>query len=124
MKVENALYSHASYIKGISVELPFFRFRYLKVEGNDNQAVSDHKRIGASHVQRAGFTVADAIQGQPGISPAISVTGTDPLVSRASVIHELAYGRIKRDDPGGGYRDMECFLDTVLAGATHIDIMV
>ncbi|MEA3223685.1 MAG: hypothetical protein U9P49_11055 [Thermodesulfobacteriota bacterium] len=85
--------SQFSYMKGMSLDLPFVRFRYLKVEGD-----ASNKSRSAQKTNRVIPDIKNSrLQGSIRIdnitSPEIPTLGHDPMVSKASVIHELAYGR-------------------------------
>lgn len=87
--------SQLSYMKGLSLDLPFVRLRYLKVKGNAyNRSQSAQKTDGfipdIKNSRLQGSVRIDNIT-----SPEIPTLGPDPMVSKASVIHELAYGRIE-----------------------------
>ncbi|MBN2298939.1 MAG: hypothetical protein JXM72_10115, partial [Deltaproteobacteria bacterium] len=90
-------------MKGIAVDLPFFRFRYVKVQ--DDSQKQDQSQ-GTVKAQSQGTVKARSLEGIGDFSgramrveytrPAeVSTLGLDPLVSSASVIHELVYGRIQ-----------------------------
>jgi len=87
--------SQLSYMKGVALDLPFVRFRYLKVEGD-----ASNKSRAAQKANKAIPNIRNnRLQGSIRIdnitSPEIPTLGPDPMVSKASVIHELAYGRIE-----------------------------
>jgi len=79
-------------MKGIAVELPFVKFKYVKVDK------------GESEKSKAARTVDLTVPGETRVSSApsrliitkeaeITTLGLDPMISNAAVIHELAYGR-------------------------------
>jgi hypothetical protein len=92
MDAEN-VFSRGGTMKGLAVELPFFKFKYLKIEGNASEQTSQSridtvvdKQLEQKPLAR---TKIEFVQ-----TPQITTLGVDPMVSSASVIHELAYGRI------------------------------
>jgi len=81
-------------VKGIAVELPFVKIRYVKVDRGATEKPKTTKSI--------DLTVPD--NKKPSATPsqmivsgtAVATTmGVDPMISQASVIHELTYGRIE-----------------------------
>ncbi len=82
-------------MKGIAVELPFLRFKYVNIKGSPSQKTysdnkvsvlpSSEKLCQQTEPIRINYTQAEPEE--------ISSLGIDPMVSSASVIHELAYGR-------------------------------
>lgn len=94
MDPENLL-SRAFYMKGMAVDLPFVKFRYLKVQGEvSGQAAQRSKvdRVSAKQEERRSLSRV-RMEFLP--SPTIKSLGLDPMVSSVSVIHELAYGRME-----------------------------
>lgn len=86
-------FSGYSNMKGITVDLPFVKFKYVKVDRVENEK------------PKTARTIDLAVPGEvkPSITPSrlivtreaeITTLGLDPMISNASVIHELAYGRI------------------------------
>ena len=95
-------------MKGISIDLPFIKFRYVKLDKNEPEEVSPLKITDRSsysedksslNARRIVYT--DQAQ--------ITTLGTDLMVSSASVIHELVYGRtaeassFTQTPPAGAY---------------------
>jgi hypothetical protein len=81
-------------MKGIALELPFMKFRYVKVVSDKPEDTSNSRQIST--------TIPYDDQPTPVVSaprlilsrPAeVTTLGMDPMVSSASVIHELTYGR-------------------------------
>jgi len=82
-------------LRGVSLDLPFVKFRYVRVENSTPEESEPYRQISA--------TVPGDDQASPVPAPRrliisreaeATTMGMDPLVSNASVIHELAYGRI------------------------------
>lgn len=80
-------------MKGISLDLPFIKFRYVKVDKNEPEEAyplritdrSEYSNDSPLNTRRIIYT-----------NPAqVTTLGLDPMVSSASVIHELVYGRIE-----------------------------
>jgi len=87
-------------MKGISLDLPFIKFRYVKVDTNEPEEAyplriadrSEHSDEGPSRsTQRVIYTS----QAQ------VTTLGMDLMVSSASVIHELVYGRMESPEDAG-----------------------
>jgi hypothetical protein len=83
-------------MKGIAVELPFFSFKYVKVDkGQAEQSRSSSSKAIDLIVpdEETPLTVPSRVM----VSRRSEVTtlGMDPMISNASVIHELTYGRIE-----------------------------
>jgi hypothetical protein len=83
-------------MKGIAVELPFIKFKYVKVDRNNPE--------NARPLRQISTTIPYDKQSTPAVSAPriifsrqaeITTLGMDPMVSSASVIHELTYGRIE-----------------------------
>lgn len=81
-------------MKGITVELPFVKFKYVKVDKGETDKSRSAKTI--------DLTVPS--EQKPLTAPSrlivtreaeVTTLGIDPMISRASVIHELTYGRIE-----------------------------
>ncbi len=92
-------------MKGIAVELPFLRFKYVNIKGtpsqktySDNNAASVYRSAEKIEPQAEPVRIDYTQSG----SAEISSFGIDPMVSSASVIHELAYGRITRKTEASG----------------------
>jgi len=94
-------------MKGISLDLPFIKFRYVKVDKNEPDDArplkitdrSDYSEDTSSlNTRRIVYTS----QAQ------VTTLGMDLMVSSASVIHELVYGRTEassftRNTPTAAY---------------------
>jgi hypothetical protein len=79
-------------MKGISLDLPFIKFRYVKVDKNGPEEVNPLRitdRSGYSEDTASLNTRRIVYTGQA----RVTTLGTDLMVSSASVIHELVYGR-------------------------------
>ena len=83
-------------MKGIAVELPFIKFKYVKVDRNNPEDARPPRQIST--------TIPYDEQSTPAVSAPrvilsreaeVTTLGMDPMVSSASVIHELVYGRIE-----------------------------
>lgn len=86
--------SHLPNMKGISLDLPFFRFRYVKVQDESQKQVQSETAAQVDQSRGIDSSAPRAITVSY-IKPAeVTTLGIDPLVSSASVIHELVYGRI------------------------------
>lgn len=86
-------------MKGISIDLPFIKFRYVKVDKNEPEEVSPLKITDRSSYSED--STSSSVRRIVYTGPArISTLGTDLMVSRASVIHELVYGRTEASPSG------------------------
>jgi hypothetical protein len=92
MDAEN-IGSQSAYMKGVSVDTPLFKFRYLKVQGNASNQTTQKRRVNDVIPHREEKRQPSAIKVQYVQAPVIETMGLDPMVSSAAVIHELAYGR-------------------------------
>lgn len=106
MNQENTL-SQASYMKGVSVDTPWFKLKYVKIKGAASDQTSRRTHIDNVAPRREEKIVASKIKTEF-VSPARADTmGVDPMVSSAAVIHELAYGRqqesLRLVRPDAGY---------------------
>jgi hypothetical protein len=81
-------------MKGIAVELPFVKFKYIKVDGGDTARPKSARTIDLTipSEERTSITTSRLIVAR---QAEITTLGVDPMISNASVIHELAYGRIE-----------------------------
>ena len=88
-------FSQVPDLKGISVELPFCSFKYVKVQRNFSEK-SDVEQCVTKPPVRARQPAPATAQSRVILTRAAEVTtfGMDPMVSQAAVIHELAHGRI------------------------------
>lgn len=85
-------------LKGLEIQLPFMRFRYVSVGAQENAPVSEDRRIGApvsTQQSQRPFCACEALSPR---GEAVRTLGPDPMVSRASVVHELVYGRPEAPD--------------------------
>ncbi len=85
--------SQNAYVKGLAVELPFFKFTYLKMDGRKAETLSSQDRIGIQTTRERAYTRRTATSSAMPQGATITTLGADPLVSRAAVVHELYYGR-------------------------------
>jgi len=93
MPGENS-FSHVPDLKGISVELPFCRFKYVKVQRSFTEKTETEQCVKSPVPARhhaGGITGSRVILARPA---EITTLGVDPMISQASVIHELTHGRI------------------------------
>jgi hypothetical protein len=79
-------------MKGISLDLPFIKFRYVKVDKNEPEnagplRISDRSDYSEDTSSLNTRRIVYTSQAQ------VTTLGLDPMVSSASVIHELVYGR-------------------------------
>ncbi|MCD6570051.1 MAG: hypothetical protein J7L53_05050 [Deltaproteobacteria bacterium] len=83
------------YMKGVALDLPFLRLRYIKIQGNPpNKSLYTQKTSSfIPNIKNRKLPANLSINNV--IPPEIPTLGPDPIISKASVIHELAYGRIR-----------------------------
>ncbi len=87
-------FSQVPNMKGISLDLPFFRVRYVKIQNDQHRQVQSENGIHLADAQRSEEIPSRPVRIQY-VEPApVTTLGLDPMVSNASVIHELVYGRI------------------------------
>jgi len=81
-------------MKGIAVEFPFVKFKYVKVDWGELEKSKSAKTIDVTIPRKQN---PPAALSRVIISKKAEVTtlGMDPMISNASVIHELTYGRIE-----------------------------
>jgi len=103
MDYESA-FSHMPTMKGLAVEFPFCKIRYVKVQNDLPAGNTSYNKI-ASGEQVGRYSAGKAEKPKPEqvvikyARPAeITTMGSDPMISRASVIHELCYGRTQIPD--------------------------
>ncbi|MBN2297953.1 MAG: hypothetical protein JXM72_05140 [Deltaproteobacteria bacterium] len=88
------VFSQVPNMKGISLDLPFLRVRYVKIQGDQQKQVQSDGRIQVADSSRNEEFISRPVRVQY-VEPAqVTTLGLDPMVSNASVIHELVYGRI------------------------------
>jgi hypothetical protein len=82
-------------MKGISVDLPFIKFRYVKVDKNSSNEPEEAKplRISDNSLPSEDTAALNTRRIIYTKQAEVSTMGMDPMVSNASVIHELVYGR-------------------------------
>jgi|SRR5208283_1299751 len=106
-------------MKGIAIELPFVKFKYVKVDWGGPEKSKSAKSIDVTIPSK---TNPPAALSRVIISREAEVTtlGMDPMISYASVIHELTYGRIEtaRDSK------QAASYPAVLASSYSLDIIV
>ncbi len=81
-------------VSGWEVDLPFMRVRYLRVDENLSREVSADK-LEYANTQQADYSAEGSAAKASGQRIGL---GHDPLVSKASVIHELVYNRASVQD--------------------------
>jgi hypothetical protein len=81
-------------VKGFAVELPFVKFKYVKVDGGDTARPKSARTIDLT-VPSEEKTPIPASRLIVTREAEVTTWGIDPMISNASVIHELAYGRIQ-----------------------------
>lgn len=82
-------------MKGIAIELPFLRFKYVNVKGNTyQQKTSSDNQVTVLPSEDRVKPKAEPIRINYSQPAEVVSFGVDPMVSSASVIHELSYGRI------------------------------
>ena len=87
-------------MKGIAVDFPFFRFRYVKVQDDSQKQVQSQIKVKTPSLERVENSSPRAIKVEYTRPAEVTTLGIDPLVSSASVIHELVYGRIESSSVG------------------------
>jgi hypothetical protein len=91
-------FSHIGNVKGIGEELPLLRLKYITAQNDSPQkTASDNALVVQSLEENYTGKQAKPIIINYTSSGGASSLGTDQMVSYASVIHELAYGRITAD---------------------------
>lgn len=94
MDPEN-LVSRAFCMKGMAVDLPFVKFRYLKVQGEVSGQAAQRRKVDSVSAKQEERRSLSRVRMEFQPPSAIKSLGLDPMVSSASVIHELAYGRME-----------------------------
>jgi hypothetical protein len=79
-------------MKGISVDLPFIKFRYVKLDRNETEE-SKPLKITDNSVKSEDVSSLNSRRIVYTREAEVTTMGLDPMVSKASVIHELVYGR-------------------------------
>ena len=108
-------------VKGIALELPFLKFKYVKVDGGDTARASSARTIDlrVPSEERTPITTSRMIVSR---QAEITTLGIDPMISNASVIHELAYGRIEAQQ---GYTQLASSYPAVFESSPHsLDIFI
>ena len=108
-------------MKGIAVELPFVKFKYVKVDGADT-AKTKSARILDLSVPSEESTPRPASRLIVTRQAEVTTLGIDPMISNASVIHELTYGRIEDLQ---GYTQQATSYPSVSESSSHsLDLFV
>ncbi len=87
-------------MNGGAAELYPGPLKYLENGNGHSSRTSGDNAILAVPVETGGKARAKTIRVDYTSSPVVGTYGMDPMVSKASVIHELAYGRIDTSVPG------------------------
>ena len=87
-------FSHVTDMKGIAVDLPFCRFRYVKILNDSQKQVRSDSTVQIAPAENTQGTNSKSIRIDYTKPAETTTLGIDPMVSFASVIHELSYGRI------------------------------
>jgi hypothetical protein len=80
-------------MRGIAVELPFVKFKYVRVDRSEQERPKYTKQIEAK-ISSESKTPQAASRMIITREAEVTTFGMDPMISSASVIHELNYGRI------------------------------
>lgn len=108
-------------MKGIAVELPFVKFKYVKVDGGDTVKPKSARTndLTVPSEERTPITASRVIVTR---QAEVTTLGIDPMISNASVIHELTYGRIEDQQ---GYTQQTSSYPTVFESSSHsLDIFI
>jgi hypothetical protein len=89
-------------MQGRAAELHLGSLKYIENQGGQSSRPSNDTTILAVPVETRDKPQAKTIRVDYTTSPGINTYGMDPMVSKASVIHELAYGRIDANIPKTG----------------------
>jgi len=98
-----ATLDYPSSFRGMSIELPFIKLRYVSFAKPAPKSGAAYARAIDVVVPSGGppeATTAERVVGGP--EARVESLGMDPIVSFASVIHELTYGRIETASPAAG----------------------
>ena len=87
-------FSHVSDMKGIAVDLPFCRFRYVKIVNDSKKNIQTENAAYMPSAENTRDISNEPIRIEYAAPAQTTTLGIDPMVSFASVIHELSYGRI------------------------------
>ena len=80
-------------MKGISVQLPFVTFKYIKVDAVQSESTSNYSKVQTATTP--GNTRPAVLSRMIPVEAAETTSlGVDTMISHASVIHELTFGRI------------------------------
>jgi hypothetical protein len=108
-------------MKGIAVELPFVKFKYVKVDQGDTAKPKSARTIDlrVPSEERTSITPSRLIVTREAKATTL---GIDPMISNASVIHELAYGRI--EDQQGYTLQASSYPDVFEPSPHSLDIFI
>jgi hypothetical protein len=82
-------------MKGIALELPFVKFKYVKVDRGETEKPKNARIIDLTVPSEEKAPISYASRVIVTKEAEVTTLGIDPMISKASVIHELAYGRIE-----------------------------
>jgi hypothetical protein len=108
-------------MRGIALELPFVKFKYVRVDRSEQERPKYTKQIEAKN----------SSEGKPPQIPSrmimtreaeVTTFGMDPMVSSAAVIHELTYGRT--DMPRAYSRQAADYPAPARAQGISLDIVI
>jgi hypothetical protein len=108
-------------MKGIAVELPFVKIKYVKVDGGDTARSKSARTIDLTvpSQERTPISTSRMIVTR---QAEVTTLGIDPMISNASVIHELTYGRIEDQQ---GYTQQTSSYPTIFETSPHsLDIFI
>jgi len=95
-------FSHIQNVKGIALDLPFCKFRYVNIERDpEKDSISQSNSSVLQRLDGRAPRREAPVRRITYARPAeVTTLGIDPLVSSASVIHELFFGRASQDSGG------------------------
>lgn len=88
-------FSQVPNMKGIALDFPFCRFRYVKIQGDQNNQVQPESKVRTAPPVTREYSSPRAMTVSYTRPAEMTTLGIDPMVSYASVIHELSFGRIE-----------------------------
>ncbi len=108
-------------MRGIAVELPFVKFKYVRVDRSEQERPRYTKQIEAK-ITSESKTPQTASRMIVPREAEVTTFGIDPMISSASVIHELTYGRI--DMPRAYSRQAAGYPAPALDQGHSLDILI
>lgn len=88
-------FSQVPNMKGIALDFPFFRVRYVKIQGDQQKQVQPENRVKTATAENYNQSSSKTLSISYTKPAEVTTLGLDPLVSNASVIHEIFCGRIQ-----------------------------